>query len=63
MKEGDIQEKTHRKSLKLLGTVGEPINPEADVYYNTVGMLGVLLLTLGGKRNWWDLNCSTTRSY
>jgi acetyl-CoA synthetase len=30
--------KTSRKSLKLLGTVGEPINPEAWLwYYNTVG--------------------------
>ena len=30
--------KTSRKSLKLLGTVGEPINPEAwDWYYRTVG--------------------------
>ena len=39
MKEGDDPvKKTHRKSLKLLGTVGEPINPEAWMwYYNTVG--------------------------
>jgi len=39
MKEGDGPVKrTHRKSLKLLGTVGEPINPEAWMwYYNTVG--------------------------
>jgi acetyl-CoA synthetase len=30
--------KTSRKSLKLLGTVGEPINPEAWLwYYNVVG--------------------------
>lgn len=30
--------KTSRKSLKILGTVGEPINPEAwDWYYNVVG--------------------------
>ena len=30
--------KTSRKSLKLLGTVGEPINPEAWMwYYKTVG--------------------------
>ncbi len=30
--------KTSRKSLKLLGSVGEPINPEAwEWYYNTVG--------------------------
>ena len=31
-------EKTSRKSLQLLGTVGEPINPEAwEWYYNVVG--------------------------
>ena len=31
-------EKTSRRSLKLLGTVGEPINPEAwDWYYRTIG--------------------------
>src|SRR2546430_16738253 len=30
--------KTSRKSLRLLGTVGEPINPEAWVwYYHVVG--------------------------
>ena len=39
MKEGnDPVNKTNRKSLKLLGTVGEPINPEAWMwYYNVVG--------------------------
>jgi acetyl-CoA synthetase len=39
MKEGDVPvKKTSRKSLKLLGTVGEPINPEAWMwYYNVVG--------------------------
>ncbi len=39
MREGDEPVKsTSRKSLKLLGTVGEPINPEAwDWYYNVVG--------------------------
>ena len=39
MKEGDDPvKKTSRKSLKLLGTVGEPINPEAWMwYYNVVG--------------------------
>ena len=31
-------EKTSRKTLKVLGTVGEPINPEAwEWYYNVVG--------------------------
>ena len=39
MKEGEGPvKKTSRKSLKLLGTVGEPINPEAwQWYYKTVG--------------------------
>jgi acetyl-CoA synthetase len=39
MKEGNEPViKTSRKSLKLLGTVGEPINPEAWMwYYKTVG--------------------------
>ncbi|MCK5038139.1 MAG: acetate--CoA ligase [Thermoplasmata archaeon] len=37
MKEGDEPvKKTSRKSLKLLGTVGEPINPEAWNWYNEV---------------------------
>ena len=39
MREGDEPvKKTSRKSLRLLGTVGEPINPEAwRWYYNVVG--------------------------
>ncbi|RZO49402.1 MAG: acetate--CoA ligase [Candidatus Pelagibacterales bacterium] len=39
MREGDEPvKKTSRKSLKLLGTVGEPINPEAWLwYYKVVG--------------------------
>ena len=39
MKEGEAPvKKTSRKSLKLLGTVGEPINPEAWLwYYKVVG--------------------------
>ena len=39
MREGDNPvKKTSRKSLKLLGTVGEPINPEAWMwYYKVVG--------------------------
>jgi len=39
MREGDEPvKKTSRKSLKLLGTVGEPINPEAWIwYYKVVG--------------------------
>jgi len=39
MREGDGPvSKTSRKSIRLLGTVGEPINPEAWLwYYNVVG--------------------------
>lgn len=39
MKEGDeFVRKSNRSSLRLLGTVGEPINPEAwDWYYKVVG--------------------------
>ncbi len=39
MREGDEPvKKTSRKSLRILGTVGEPINPEAwSWYYNVVG--------------------------
>ncbi len=39
MREGDtLVKKTSRKSIRLLGTVGEPINPEAwEWYYNVVG--------------------------
>ncbi len=39
MREGDAPvKKTTRKSLRLLGTVGEPINPEAwEWYYQVVG--------------------------
>ncbi|MDH3689008.1 MAG: acetate--CoA ligase [Gammaproteobacteria bacterium] len=34
----DLVKKTSRKSIKLLGTVGEPINPEAwEWYYRAVG--------------------------
>ncbi len=37
MREGDEPvAKTSRKSLKLLGTVGEPINPEAWLWYHRV---------------------------
>ncbi len=32
----DLVKKTSRKSLRLLGTVGEPINPEAWEWYNRV---------------------------
>ena len=39
MKEGDVfVRESGRSSLRLLGTVGEPINPEAwDWYYHVVG--------------------------
>ena len=34
----DYVTRTSRKSLKLLGSVGEPINPEAwEWYYRVVG--------------------------
>ena len=34
----DLVKKTSRKSLRILGSVGEPINPEAwEWYYNVVG--------------------------
>jgi acetyl-CoA synthetase len=37
MRQGEEPVKrTSRKSLKLLGTVGEPINPEAWIWYNNV---------------------------
>ncbi len=37
MREGDAPvKKTSRKSLRLLGTVGEPINPEAWLWYHRV---------------------------
>jgi acetyl-CoA synthetase len=37
MREGDDPvKKTSRKSIRLLGTVGEPINPEAWAWYNDV---------------------------
>ena len=51
MREGDEPvEKTSRASLRLLGTVGEPINPEAWLWYHRV---------VGGGRcpivdTWWQ---------
>src|SRR5665213_1797033 len=51
MREGDpFVAKTSRKSLKLLGSVGEPINPEAWLWYHRV---------VGGGRvpivdTWWQ---------
>jgi acetyl-CoA synthetase len=51
MKEGDLPvKKTSRKSLKLLGTVGEPINPEAWMwYYNVVGESKCFIVD-----TWWQ---------
>lgn len=51
MREGDqYVQKTSRKSLRLLGSVGEPINPEAWIWYHEV---------VGDKRcpivdTWWQ---------
>ena len=43
-------EKTSRKSLKVLGSVGEPINPEAwEWYYNVVGDRKVPVVD-----TWWQ---------
>ena len=51
MREGDAPvKKTSRKTLKLLGTVGEPINPEAwEWYYHTVGDARVPIVD-----TWWQ---------
>jgi acetyl-CoA synthetase len=51
MREGDAPvKKTSRKSIRILGTVGEPINPEAWLWYHNV---------VGDKRcpivdTWWQ---------
>jgi acetyl-CoA synthetase len=51
MREGEAPvKKTSRKSLKLLGTVGEPINPEAwEWYYHVVGDSRVPVVD-----TWWQ---------
>ena len=51
MREGDhFVKTTSRKSLKLLGSVGEPINPEAWLwYYNVVGERRVPIVD-----TWWQ---------
>ena len=51
MREGEAPvRKTSRKSLKLLGTVGEPINPEAwEWYYHVVGNGRVPIVD-----TWWQ---------
>jgi len=51
MREGEAPvKKTSRKTLKLLGTVGEPINPEAwEWYYHVVGDARVPIVD-----TWWQ---------
>ena len=51
MKEGDVPvKKTSRKSLRLLGTVGEPINPEAwNWYYDIIGSSNCPIVD-----TWWQ---------
>jgi len=51
MREGEAPvKKTSRKSLRLLGTVGEPINPEAwEWYYHVVGNGRVPIVD-----TWWQ---------
>ncbi|WP_411818400.1 acetate--CoA ligase [Hyphococcus sp. DH-69] len=51
MREGDeLVEKTDRSSLRLLGSVGEPINPEAWVWYHRVVGNGKLPIV----DTWWQ---------
>ena len=46
----DFVEKTSRKSLRILGTVGEPINPEAwEWYYSVVGETNCTIVD-----TWWQ---------
>jgi acetyl-CoA synthetase len=47
----DYVTRYERSSLRILGTVGEPINPEAwEWYYHTVGDGAAPLSTPGGRR-------------
>ena len=51
----DFVSKTSRSSLKLLGTVGEPINPEAwDWYYRVVGESRCPIVD-----TWWQTETGT----
>jgi acetyl-CoA synthetase len=51
----DFVSKTSRSSLKLLGTVGEPINPEAwDWYYRVVGKSRCPIVD-----TWWQTETGT----
>ena len=61
--EGPVK-KTSRKTLKLLGTVGEPINPEAWMwYYKTVGDSRCPIVDTGGKLKQVEYLLLPTRSY
>ena len=57
MKEGDAPVKsTSRKSIRLLGTVGEPINPEACMlYFNIVGEKKCPIVD-----TWWQTETGAT---
>ena len=57
MKEGDAPVKsTSRKSIRLLGTVGEPINPEAwMLYFNIVGEKKCPIVD-----TWWQTETGAT---
>ena len=57
MKEGDAPVKsTSRKSIRLLGTVGEPINPEAWMwYFNIVGEKKCPIVDI-----WWQTETGAT---
>jgi acetyl-CoA synthetase len=51
MREGDEPVKrTSRKSLRLLGSVGEPINPEAWEWYYHVSAMTVARSSIPGGR-------------
>ncbi|MEZ5385697.1 MAG: AMP-binding protein [Prosthecobacter sp.] len=51
MKWGDEWLKKHDlSSLRLLGTVGEPINPEAWMWYHNKAAANARSLTPGGRR-------------
>ena len=57
MKEGDEPVKsTSRKSIRILGTVGEPINPEAWMwYFNIVGEKKCPIVD-----TWWQTETGAT---
>ena len=57
MKEGDEPVKsTSRKSIRILGTVGEPINPEAWMwYFNVVGEKKCPIVD-----TWWQTETGAT---